>query len=79
MFQITDDLLDVCGDSAALGKRAGKDAKRGKLTFPGILGVEESLSKARRLVDEACLALEPLRPRADALQALAWWVLERSR
>ncbi len=37
-FQITDDLLDVRGDAAAMGKRAGKDSDRGKLTFPGTAG-----------------------------------------
>ncbi|HEX3727026.1 MAG TPA: farnesyl diphosphate synthase [Pirellulales bacterium] len=78
VFQITDDLLDVRGDAAAMGKRAGKDATRGKLTFPGLLGIDESLAKAHLLVDEACGALEPLKPRADALLALAAWVLERN-
>jgi geranylgeranyl diphosphate synthase, type II len=77
-FQITDDLLDVRGDAAAMGKRAGKDSDRGKLTFPGILGVEESVRRAELLVERACAALEPLRPRADALQALAHYVLQRN-
>lgn len=77
-FQITDDLLDVRGDAAAMGKRAGKDSQRGKLTFPGILGVEESMRRAELLVDEACAALEPLGPGADALHALAHYVLQRN-
>jgi geranylgeranyl diphosphate synthase type II len=77
-FQITDDLLDVRGDAAAMGKRAGKDSDRGKLTFPGILGVEESARRAESLVEQACAALEPLGPRADALQALAHYVLQRN-
>ena len=41
-FQIADDLLDVRGDEAAMGKRVGKDSQHGKLTFPGLMGVEES-------------------------------------
>ncbi|MBI3840020.1 MAG: polyprenyl synthetase family protein [Planctomycetia bacterium] len=77
VFQITDDLLDVRGDAAAMGKRAGKDSGRGKLTFPGILGVEESVRRAERLVTEARAALEPLGPHAEALRALAHYVLER--
>jgi geranylgeranyl diphosphate synthase type II len=78
VFQITDDLLDVRGDSAAMGKRAGKDSRRGKLTFPGLVGVEESLARSRLLVDEACAAVEPFGPRAECLQALAHRVLERT-
>jgi geranylgeranyl diphosphate synthase type II len=77
-FQITDDLLDVRGDAAAMGKRAGKDSGRGKLTFPGILGVEESARRAESLVTSACAALAPLAPHAKGLEALAHYVLERN-
>src|SRR5262245_2471938 len=45
-FQITDDLLDVTGAAEEVGKRVGKDAARGKLTYPGLLGVEESRRRA---------------------------------
>jgi geranylgeranyl diphosphate synthase type II len=78
-FQITDDLLDVRGDEAALGKRARKDSRRGKLTFPGLLGVEPSLRRAEELIDEAREALSPLGPSAGALEALARHVLDRNR
>jgi geranylgeranyl diphosphate synthase type II len=78
VFQITDDLLDVRGDATAMGKRAGKDSGRGKLTFPGILGVEESVHRAQSLVREACAALEPLEPHAAGLLALAHYVLQRN-
>ncbi len=78
-FQITDDLLDVCGSEAALGKRVGKDARQGKLTFPGLLGVEESMARAERLVGEAAELLEPLGSAAAPLRALARYVLERKR
>lgn len=77
-FQITDDLLDVRGDASAMGKRAGKDRDRGKLTFPGILGIEESTRRATALVEQACAALRHLDPRAEGLQALAHYVLERN-
>ena len=76
-FQITDDLLDVRGDASAMGKRAGKDSDRGKLTFPGVLGVEESMRRATSLVAQACAALGTLEPRAEGLQALAHYVLHR--
>ena len=78
-FQIMDDLLDVSGSETALGKRVGKDADRGKLTFPGLLGMDESRCRAERLIDEACLALEPLGEPAAGLQGLARYVLERDR
>lgn len=78
-FQITDDLLDIRGSEVATGKRVGKDAQQGKLTFPGLLGVEESLRRAGQLVAEACEALEPVRGLAGGLEGLARFVLERNR
>jgi geranylgeranyl diphosphate synthase type II len=77
-FQIADDVLDVRGDEAALGKRVGKDCQQGKLTFPALLGVEESLRRARTLVDEACAAIEVFGSQAGKLDALARYVLERN-
>jgi len=78
-FQITDDLLDVTSDEAAVGKRVGKDAKQGKFTFPGLLGVDRSRSRGQELIDQACAAIEPLGQRAEDLQSLARYVLERNR
>lgn len=77
-FQITDDLLDVRGDAQAMGKRVGKDSGRGKLTFPGILGIEESSRRAQELVEQAQEALTPLGSPAAGLHALAQYVLERN-
>jgi geranylgeranyl diphosphate synthase, type II len=78
-FQITDDLLDVRGDEAALGKRARKDHERGKLTFPGLLGIEPSMRRASELIDQSREAIAPLGPAAGDLEALARHVLERNR
>ena len=78
-FQITDDLLDVRGDEQTAGKRVGKDHQCGKLTFPGLLGVEKSTHRAERLLREACEALAPFGSEAAGLEALAGYVLERSR
>ena len=78
-FQITDDLLDVRGDEAALGKRVQKDSGRGKLTFPGLLGIEESRRRAEQLIDEAIQAVNIFGPAASNLEALARFVLERKR
>lgn len=77
-FQIVDDLLDVEGTTAALGKQAGKDSTRGKLTYPAVLGVDESRRRAEALLAEACAALAPLGSAAASLEALARRVLERT-
>ncbi len=78
-FQITDDLLDFQGDEQAMGKRTQKDSHRGKLTFPGLLGVEESAARAKTLIDDACHALSVFGGRARGLEALARYVLERNQ
>ncbi len=78
-FQIADDLLDVEGSEAKTGKRVGKDSHRGKLTFPSLLGIEESRRRAERLIDEACAAIAPLGAAAERLTGLARLVIERNR
>jgi geranylgeranyl diphosphate synthase type II len=76
-FQIADDLLDVTGTPEKLGKGVGKDAGLGKLTFPGLIGVERSRQKANDLVDEACQAVASWGERGKPLQSLARFVLAR--
>jgi geranylgeranyl diphosphate synthase type II len=78
-FQITDDLLDVEGDPGQTGKRVQKDAARGKLTYPGILGVAESRRRARLLEEQALLRIQLLGDSAARLQALFRFILERDR
>jgi geranylgeranyl diphosphate synthase type II len=78
-FQIVDDLLDVEGDAGQTGKRVGKDAARGKLTYPGFLGVADSRRRAERLGREAWQQLEPLGTDAARLRGLVSFVLERDR
>lgn len=76
-FQIADDLLDVTGDAARLGKGVRKDASLGKMTYPGLLGTEESRRRADALIDEACGLLAPLGSQGDKLAALARFVTQR--
>jgi geranylgeranyl diphosphate synthase type II len=76
-FQIVDDLLDLHGETEAMGKRTQKDSHHGKLTFPAMLGVDESHRRATHLIHEACAAIEPFGTRAARLEALARYVLER--
>jgi geranylgeranyl diphosphate synthase type II len=78
-FQITDDLLDVEGSAEQTGKRVNKDAARGKLTYPGMLGVAESRHRARELEEHARLRLQLLGEAGARLRALFRFVLERNR
>jgi geranylgeranyl diphosphate synthase type II len=78
-FQITDDLLDVSSSAEVAGKRVQKDAARGKLTYPGLLGVDESRIRAGRLCQEAQDHLAPLGPAAAPLAALARSLVARNR
>jgi geranylgeranyl diphosphate synthase, type II len=77
-FQIVDDLLDLVGTEASLGKRAGKDSGHGKLTFPAVLGVAESRQRAEQQIEAAIDALAPFGARANSLAGLARYVLERN-
>ncbi|HEX5472566.1 MAG TPA: farnesyl diphosphate synthase [Lacipirellulaceae bacterium] len=78
-FQITDDLLDVSGNQAAVGKRIDKDARRGKLTFPRLMGVDSSRRQAETLVDEACAMIDIFGTNAVPLRELARAVLTRTK
>jgi geranylgeranyl diphosphate synthase type II len=79
VFQITDDLLDVEGTAEETGKRVHKDAARGKLTYPGLLGIPESRRRARQLGREGEEHLAPLGPRGERLTQLLRFVVERDR
>ena len=78
-FQITDDLIDVEGNAEDSGKAVGKDAARGKLTFPGLLGIEESRTRAMALTQEALDAVSPLGAVGEPLVHLMRFVLARDR
>jgi geranylgeranyl diphosphate synthase type II len=78
-FQIADDILDIEGDTMTLGKTAGVDEKRKKITYPAAIGIEPSKSMARQLVEEAVNALAFFRAEADPLIHLAWYIIERKR
>ena len=76
-FQIVDDLLDVEGDAACMGKQTGMDALRGKQTWPAVRGVANARRDAARCIDEAVAALAPFGQRADFLRGLARKTLVR--
>jgi len=76
-FQIADDILNVEGDQVLLGKGTGSDAKRGKITYPSLMGLEASRKKAVELVERAMLALKNFDQRAEALRMIAGYIVER--
>jgi geranylgeranyl diphosphate synthase, type II len=76
-FQIADDVLDVVGEAARLGKHTGGDQAAGKATYPALFGVEESRRQAQALSARACRAVRPLGPAARPLAALAQFAVER--
>lgn len=77
-FQIADDLLDLRGEQAKIGKKTGKDESRGKLTYPGLLGVEPSVILAGELIEAAQRELSGLGDRAAGLQQLARFFVDRT-
>ncbi|MEM0924886.1 MAG: polyprenyl synthetase family protein [Planctomycetota bacterium] len=77
-FQVVDDLLDHTAEEASMGKRVGKDLERGKLTYPGLLGVDRTRERARQLVNDAKCELKFFGPAAWRLASLADYVLERT-
>jgi geranylgeranyl diphosphate synthase type II len=76
-FQIVDDILDVEGNLAELGKTAGSDERKQKATYPSLHGLPASKARARDLIEETKRLLTPLGPAAEPIRALADFVLER--
>ena len=76
-FQIADDVLDATATTETLGKTAGRDAERGKRTYPALLGVDGARARAAALAEEACAALAASRVRANELSDLARYVVAR--
>lgn len=78
-FQIADDILDVEGDEALIGKKVGSDQGNDKLTYPALLGMKAAKEKAAALVQDALDALSCFDEKADPLRALAHYIVERKK
>lgn len=76
-FQIADDLLDVGGETALMGKTAGSDERKGKLTYPAVFGIEESRARALALAEGAVRAVGAFGDEAEPLRAIARYIVER--
>ena len=78
-FQITDDILDVVGDEAALGKPVGSDVKNDKATYVTIFSLDEARRMAEEAAEKATAAVEPLGPKAWFLRDLVSYMLVRTK
>lgn len=78
-FQIQDDILDVIGDETKLGKKVGSDQKLNKSTYPSLIGLDQSISEVRRLMDEAHCVLAQVQLDRTRLTELAHMILNRDK
>jgi len=78
-FQISDDILDIEGDSDTMGKRAGADAEKGKMTYPAVLGLDRSKEIQRDLILGAIEDLQPFDGKAEPLRGIARYIIERKK
>lgn len=77
-FQVQDDILDIVGDTATLGKPQGSDLALGKSTYPALLGLDAARALARELHQKALAALSPLPYNTHLLRAFADYIVERA-
>ncbi len=78
-FQIADDILDIESSTEVLGKTAGSDVARGKVTYPAVVGMEGSREEAQKLVNNALAAVEIFDYRAEPLRGLAKYIITRKK
>jgi geranylgeranyl diphosphate synthase type II len=78
-FQISDDILDIEGDSKTMGKRVGGDEKKGKATYPSVVGLSRSKEIQAELVEEAIEVLRAFDHKAEPLRQIARYIVERKK
>jgi len=77
-FQVKDDILDIEGDTATLGKTQGKDIDNNKPTYPALLGLSGAKLKAQELHEQALESLSSFGSEADLLRNLSLYIIERT-
>ncbi len=78
-FQISDDILDIEGDSETMGKGVGGDTQRGKATYPSVHGLEKAREMEVEAVEGALDAIRAFDDRADPLRHIAKYIIERKK
>jgi geranylgeranyl pyrophosphate synthase len=78
-FQVQDDILDVEGETAVLGKTQGKDQRQDKATYPALLGLDAARERAQVLCQEALAAIDGLDGAAEPLRSIARYIVARNR
>ena len=76
-FQVIDDILDVEGETAVIGKPRGSDKKKNKMTYPGLYGIDKSREIARTLIADSVSSLGMFSSGADPLREIAFYLLGR--
>jgi len=78
-FQVSDDILDIEGDSNIMGKKVGADQEKGKITYPSVLGLKKSKEIQSELVEEAIESLRIFDHAAEPLRRIALYIIERKK
>ncbi|MBL0715568.1 MAG: polyprenyl synthetase family protein [Desulfosarcina sp.] len=78
-FQVQDDILNIVGDPERLGKGVGTDQRRGKSTYPALLGLQAAKNKAEELIAQALHALDIFDTKTEPLRAIAKYIINRKR
>ena len=77
-FQVVDDILNIEGDPEIMGKAVGSDALNEKMTFPAVIGLDESKKYAKKLIDDAIEAISKFDETATPLRAIAGYIINRN-
>ncbi len=77
-FQVVDDILDIVGEIEVIGKPAGSDEKKKKMTYPKLYGIEQSKQKAEELIAAAIDALSTFDEKAEPLRMVARYLAKRT-
>jgi geranylgeranyl diphosphate synthase type II len=78
-FQISDDILDIDGDTQAMGKRHGADKQKRKITYPSVVGVKKARTIRAELIEKAIESLHAFGNSAEPLRQIARYIIKRKR